>query len=651
MSGAGSTKFGGFDSSTMIWINRRCDEFERLWQQTQHASLRDYLQSIDDEPPLASESFRRELIYLDVFYRTRFGIEIHSKAYQELIPTYDDHQISQLMESAIGMDVSPHEWQAGQRVGDYVIEALIGRGGMGEVYRATHELMGRQVAIKVLRQSIHHDPLARKRFEREVHATAGLSHPHILAALDARQINGVLCLVTQWVEGETLSTIVAQDGPIPVEETLQIGIQIAEALQYAHQSGVIHRDIKPSNLLLDFKGDIKVLDLGLAKLRSELDGVSSSEPLTSSQHMLGTAEFVSPEQARSPDQVDARCDIYSLGCTLFYLLSGKAPYQGDTGLDTVLQHCQAEVPGLVDVVGVESIPIALSDYVRSMMAKAPDERPGTMSEVKEALSQWLEPCDQPTLSSRDPENVRTPNDSVRSRPFQYAGLAVAVVLMLGAVNHFFGFGTDLKATANGLRFDGQASYAEVEGFNIPINTIAIIEAWVTPQPGPSPSNLVNWLGDESLILFLSKDDRWGVAAMHRGRPILEVSAEPVRFGQRQMVAAVRDTDQLQLWIDGERVQTRSLNFEPFPSRLGLYLGGVPEGILPIEQGPRFFSGELHGLRLSMGKGFIPAATAEQLTDTAATIALFRFDENRGQSTRDHTENQWNARLVNVVWVP
>ena len=651
MSGTDSTEFDDLDSSTRVWINRRCDEFERLWQQTHHASLRDYLKTIDDEPPRASETLRRELICLDLIYRARFGKPIETDAYQELIPMYTQHQFNEFIQSASGPKVSPHECQPGQKVGDYVIEAWIGRGGMGEVYRATHALMGRQVAIKVLRQSIHHDPVARKRFEREVRAIAGMSHPHVLAALDAREVNGVLCLVTEWVEGETLSAIVSQYGPIPVAETLQIGIQTAEALQYAHQSGVIHRDVKPSNLLLDFQGDIKVLDLGLAKLRSELDDVSSTEPLTNSRHILGTAEFVSPEQARSPDRVDSRCDIYSLGCTLFYLLAGKPPYQGGTGLDTVLQHCQSEVPKLADIVGIQSIPITLSDYIQTMMSKAPDERPSSMNEVKDSFSRLLGPAEEETLSTEVYIQENQTSKFPRGRLIAFGGLAVAVVLMLAAINGFFASKSMAKSTANGLRFDGRTSYAEVEGFDVPIHATAMIEATVTPRPGRLPSNLVNWLGDESLILFLSQDERWGAAAMHQGQPILEVCVEPVRFGQPQMVVVVRNDDQLKLWIDGKQAQTTPLQYDPFPSRSGLYFGGVPDGVLPREQGTRYFAGDLHSLRLSMGEAANPAVTDAELTATASTIALFRFNENKGLITRDRTEHGWDARLFDAVWVP
>ena len=210
-------------------------------------------------------------------------------------------------------------------LGDYVVLDRLGAGGMGEVFKARHRHMDRIVALKVVSSKTMLDEDAVKRFQREVKAAARLEHPNIVTAHDSRQDRGVHYLVMQYVEGTDLAILVKQSGRLKVDLAIQCILQAARGLAYAHREGVIHRDIKPANLLLDKKGIIKILDMGLARL----DG-SSNEDLTGTDQVMGTVDYMSPEQAASTHAVDARADVYSLGCTLWFLLMGRKVYDSDT---------------------------------------------------------------------------------------------------------------------------------------------------------------------------------------------------------------------------------------------------------------------------------------------------------------------------------
>ena len=204
---------------------------------------------------------------------------------------------------------------------------------MGQVFKAEHRRMKRVVAIKMLPPAVTKDAAAVARFQREVEAAAKLSHPNIVAAYDADEANGVHFLVMEYVEGKDLSALVKKDGPLPVAKAVDYVLQAAEGLEFAHGEGVVHRDIKPANLLLDKKGAVKILDMGLARierplamppLQAELDRHAAA--------IMGTVDYMAPEQAHGHAHADARADIYSLGCTLHYLLTGRPPYGGDTVL-------------------------------------------------------------------------------------------------------------------------------------------------------------------------------------------------------------------------------------------------------------------------------------------------------------------------------
>lgn len=275
----------------------------------------------------------------------------------------------------------------------YKLRGLLGSGGMGAVYKAEHRLMERFVALKVIRPELTASPQAVERFRREVKAAARLSHPNIVAALDAEQAGEVHFLVMEYVEGISLDRLLAQQGTLAPAQACALVRQAALGLAHAHEKGMIHRDIKPQNLMVTRGGQVKILDLGLARLAapSQLDfdvaepgaAAPADAARTSAGMFLGTPDYIAPEQARDPRSADARSDIYSLGCTLYYLLTGQPPFPGGTAEEKLAAH-DAKRPPLVTSLRA-GIPPEVASLVERMLAKNPAERPGTASEVAKAL--------------------------------------------------------------------------------------------------------------------------------------------------------------------------------------------------------------------------------------------------------------------------
>ncbi len=268
-------------------------------------------------------------------------------------------------------------------LGNYVLLDKLGQGGMGLVCRAEHRRMRRSVALKVLAPHLTQTPESLRRFRREVEAAAKLSHPNIVIAHDADEAHGTHFLVMEYVEGLDLAAYVRQHGPLPPDLAVNCILQAARGLQYAHEQGVVHRDIKPNNLLLDSRGTVKVLDLGLARLVS---AGPQQDLLTGTGQIMGTVDYMAPEQARDTRHADQRADIYGLGATLFYLLTARGMYPGETIVQKLLAHQMQSIPAL-DVV-CPGVPAELSAVFSKMVAKRPDDRYQTMAEVLAAL----EPC-------------------------------------------------------------------------------------------------------------------------------------------------------------------------------------------------------------------------------------------------------------------
>jgi len=279
-------------------------------------------------------------------------------------------------------------------LGSYEILDEIGAGGMGQVYKARHREMNREVALKALKGSLPATDDSTQRFQREVQAAARLVHPNVVVAHDAGEASGVRYLVMELVDGQDLNSLVREYGPLPVAEAVDCILQAAEGLKYAHQRGIIHRDVKPGNLLLDNDGVVKVLDLGLARFNDPGDGQASADadPLTIAGMVMGTADYMAPEQASETRTADERADIYSLGCTLHFLLTGKRVFPAKTLWKTLSSHAEKPTPSLRDVRA--DVTLELDDVFQKMLAKKADERFQSMQAVIDALAD-LEPATDP----------------------------------------------------------------------------------------------------------------------------------------------------------------------------------------------------------------------------------------------------------------
>ena len=269
----------------------------------------------------------------------------------------------------------------GLLIGNYLILDKLGAGGMGVVFKAKHRRLGRIVALKILPPSLarNHDLLPR--FRREVKVAAKLNHPNLVSVLDADEDRGIQFMTMEYIQGNDLDRVVRSGGALSAEQALDYVIQAARGLEAAHAVGIVHRDIKPGNLMLDSSGQVRVLDLGLARLVEACNPFDQTTltALTKPGMLMGTVDFMAPEQGMDSRSADHRADVYSLGCTLHYLLTTRPPFGGSAFLSRLMAHQEKTVPSLIAV--RPDVSEALDAAFQKMMAKKPSDRPASMTAV------------------------------------------------------------------------------------------------------------------------------------------------------------------------------------------------------------------------------------------------------------------------------
>ncbi|OZC88757.1 serine/threonine protein kinase [Rhodococcus sp. 06-412-2C] len=386
----------------------------------------------------------------------------------------------------------------------YELGEILGFGGMSEVHLARDTRLDRDVAIKVLRADLARDPTFYLRFRREAQNAAALNHPAIVAVYDTGEAEteaGPLpFIVMEYVDGDTLRDIVRAEGPMPPRRAMEVIADVCAALDFSHRNGIVHRDVKPANIMINNAGAVKVMDFGIARAIAD-----SSSPMTQTAAVIGTAQYLSPEQARG-EQVDARSDVYSLGCVLFEILTGEPPFKGDSPVAVAYQHVREDpqLPSLVN----DTVPRELDSIILKAMAKNPANRYQSAAEMRTDLVRVLggqRPSapmvmndeDRTTIlgsvdsrqadfSGRDkpaaaaevsrPSRHAGPDDERRSRRGLKIGLvsvaAVIVVAIVGAFLWSLGPGADPKTvtvpTVVGLAADEAQRQLEDVGLRVTI---------------------------------------------------------------------------------------------------------------------------------------------------------------------------------------
>ncbi|GAB2524793.1 Stk1 family PASTA domain-containing Ser/Thr kinase [Nocardia heshunensis] len=267
----------------------------------------------------------------------------------------------------------------------YELGEIIGFGGMSEVHKARDLRLGRDVAIKVLRADLARDPTFYLRFKREAQNAAALNHPAIVAVYDTgeAEIDGgpLPYIVMEYVDGDTLRDLVRGKGPFPPRRAMEVIADVCAALDFSHRNGIVHRDMKPANIMINRAGAVKVMDFGIARAIAD-----SSNPMTQTAAVIGTAQYLSPEQARG-EQVDARSDVYSVGCVLYEILTGEPPFTGDSPVAVAYQHVR-EDPRLPSQV-YQGVPRELDSVILKAMSKNPANRYQTAAEMRADLIRVL----------------------------------------------------------------------------------------------------------------------------------------------------------------------------------------------------------------------------------------------------------------------
>jgi len=306
----------------------------------------------------------------------------------------------------------------------YELGAMIGTGGMADVYLAQDVRLNRQVAIKILRSDLARDPSFVTRFNKEALSVAALNHPGIVSVYDSGKEDSpsgaMPYIVMEYVEGKTLRELVNKGERFALNRAVEITEGILIALQYSHKNGIIHRDIKPGNIMITDNGDVKVMDFGIARALAD-----TGATMTSTWNIIGTAQYLSPEQATGT-QADARSDLYSVGCLLYELLAGRPPFTGDTPVAIAYQHVSAPLVPITEI--QESLDPALNAFFSIALAKDANERYQSANAMLKDLKKLIK---GEGITTQIPKQIR--KEKARNR---IAALSIALILLVGGVSYF-----------------------------------------------------------------------------------------------------------------------------------------------------------------------------------------------------------------------
>jgi serine/threonine protein kinase len=421
----GNSAYQSLSNQQLSEIDEFCDRFDLELVAGDGPRIESFLA---EAPEVAHDGLLAELLAMELEYRTRQGETPRQDEYVQRFPqqagvvarVFLGVKIATSAEAptqsvfsnppdktATGETIGPLNTiiNVGNQLGPYKLLAKLGEGGMGVVYQARHTKLGKLVALKILPQHVLSRSDALSRFEREMLAVGSLQHPNIIQALDAGEINGAHYLSMEYVEGQDLQQFIQTQGTMSVVDACKAIRQAAQGLAAAHALGVVHRDIKPSNLFVTKQtGQIKILDMGLALLAQ----AEKPAALTFNGQCFGTPDYMAPEQWSDAHTCDARSDLYSLGCTLYFLLVGRPPYHSETYPSTANKmkgHMLDAIPDLA--LARPDVPAGVVAIYLKLMAKIPSERFGSADELATALAAWAEALPAPSAPAAAPATAPT----------------------------------------------------------------------------------------------------------------------------------------------------------------------------------------------------------------------------------------------------
>lgn len=372
-------------------------------EQPPHAYRLLGIQTLETDADVISNSADQRMVYLRNFavgpyaaYAENLLNQIASARLCLLNPRtkqmYDANLKNRAAKGPIGQlpaGAAPAAADEGALFGHYILFERIGGGRAAPVYKAKTRTDGQLVSLKILPPAVAKEGQMLKRFEREIQIAAKSKHPNVVRGLAAGEQDGIQFLVLEYVDGTDLAEAVSRLGPLDVPRAVNYTQQAARGLSYLHANGIYHRNIKPHNLLIDRQGHVKIANLTLARLAETGDHDGNEEGLTQTGDMLGSADYLAPEQASNASGIDGRADIYSLGCTLFHLLSGRPPFPGKNLVDKLMAHRATPVPSLAAM--RPDVTPQLDKIVAKMMAKQVADRYASMDEVAAALDRMNDP--------------------------------------------------------------------------------------------------------------------------------------------------------------------------------------------------------------------------------------------------------------------